>query len=100
MKTAVALTLTERATRCTAVNCYQNGEFVLPDISVTEMQARVREKIVEFGMPRVCRRNFCAQDSEAGALGEKHNPAAGAKVRDQLNAAAVFARRASHGNFS
>ena len=51
MKTAVALTLTERATRCTAVNCYQNGEFVLPDISVTEMQARVREKIVAFGMP-------------------------------------------------
>ena len=32
-------------------HCYQNGEFVLPDISVTEMQASVREKIVEFGMP-------------------------------------------------
>lgn len=32
-------------------HCYQNGQFVLPDISVTEMQARVREKIVEFGMP-------------------------------------------------
>ncbi len=30
-------------------HCYQNGQFVLPDISVTEMQAR--EKIVEFGMP-------------------------------------------------
>ena len=32
-------------------HCYQNGQFVLPDISVEEMQARVREKIVEFGMP-------------------------------------------------
>jgi NAD-dependent SIR2 family protein deacetylase len=32
-------------------HCYQNGQFVLPDISVTEMQMRVREKIVEFGMP-------------------------------------------------
>ena len=32
-------------------HCYENGQFVVPDISVTEMQARVREKIVEFGMP-------------------------------------------------
>jgi putative zinc ribbon protein len=32
-------------------HCYQNGQFVLPDISVTEMQARVRGKIIEFGMP-------------------------------------------------
>ena len=32
-------------------HCYQNGQFVLRDISVTEMQSRVREKIVEFGMP-------------------------------------------------
>ena len=32
-------------------HCYENGQFVMPDISVTEMQARVREKIVEFGMP-------------------------------------------------
>ena len=32
-------------------HCYQNGAFVLPDISVTEMQQRVREKIIEFGMP-------------------------------------------------
>jgi hypothetical protein len=31
-------------------HCYQNGQFVLPDISVEQMQARVREKIVEFGM--------------------------------------------------
>ena len=33
-------------------HCYQNGEFVLPDITVEQMQARVREKIIEFGMPR------------------------------------------------
>jgi hypothetical protein len=32
-------------------HCYQNGQFVLADISLAEMQARVREKIVEFGMP-------------------------------------------------
>jgi NAD-dependent SIR2 family protein deacetylase len=32
-------------------HCYQNGRFVLPHISVEEMQIRVREKIVEFGMP-------------------------------------------------
>ena len=32
-------------------HCYENGQFVLPDISATEMQARVRENIIEFGMP-------------------------------------------------
>ncbi|GEM_PF-848567 len=32
-------------------HCYQNGQFVLPNISVTEMQARVRDEIIEFGMP-------------------------------------------------
>ena len=32
-------------------HCYQNGEFVLPDITVEQMQARVKEKIIEFGMP-------------------------------------------------
>ena len=32
-------------------HCYQNGQFVLPDISVEQMQVRVREKIIEFGMP-------------------------------------------------
>jgi hypothetical protein len=32
-------------------HCYENGRFVLPDISVEQMQARVREKIVEMGMP-------------------------------------------------
>lgn len=33
-------------------HCYQNGEFVLPDITVEQMQARVKEKVVEFGIPR------------------------------------------------
>ena len=28
-----------------------NGQFVFPDISVEQMQARVRKKIIEFGMP-------------------------------------------------
>jgi hypothetical protein len=32
-------------------HCYEGGKFVLPDISVGEMQARVREKIIEFGIP-------------------------------------------------
>jgi hypothetical protein len=32
-------------------HCYQNGQFVLPNITVEQMQARVREKIIEFGMP-------------------------------------------------
>ena len=32
-------------------HCYEDGHFIVPDISVAEMQARVREKIVEFGMP-------------------------------------------------
>jgi hypothetical protein len=32
-------------------HCYQNGQFVLPDMTVEQMQARVREKVIEFGMP-------------------------------------------------
>jgi len=33
-------------------HCYQDGRFVLPDISVSEMQARVRDKLGEMGFPR------------------------------------------------
>jgi hypothetical protein len=33
-------------------HCYQNGRFVLPDISAAEMQARVRDKLAEMGFPR------------------------------------------------
>ena len=33
-------------------HCYQNGAFVLPDITVEQMQVRVKEKVVEFGIPR------------------------------------------------
>jgi hypothetical protein len=33
-------------------HCYRNGAFVLPDLTVEQMQARVRDKIVEFGIPR------------------------------------------------
>lgn len=33
-------------------HCYQNGAFTLPNISASEMQERVKGKIVEHGMPR------------------------------------------------
>ena len=32
-------------------HCYEQGKYVLPDITVNQMQRRVREKPVEFGMP-------------------------------------------------
>ena len=39
-------------------HCYQCGQFVLPDISVEEMQTRVRQKLAEFGIPRFLRGFF------------------------------------------
>lgn len=33
-------------------HCYINGEFTLPDLTVEEMKDRVKQKIVEFGMPK------------------------------------------------
>ena len=32
-------------------HCYQKGAFVLPDITAEQMQARVRDKLREFGFP-------------------------------------------------
>lgn len=32
-------------------HCYENGEFTLPDLTIDQMKQRVKEKIVEFGMP-------------------------------------------------
>lgn len=32
-------------------HCYEAGAFTLPDISPEDMQARVREKLREFGFP-------------------------------------------------
>ena len=32
-------------------HCYQQGKFVLQDIKVEEMQAKVRGKLIEFGFP-------------------------------------------------
>jgi len=32
-------------------HCYQDGRFIQPDITVEQMQSRVREKVTEFGMP-------------------------------------------------
>jgi hypothetical protein len=33
-------------------HCYLNGEFTLPNLTVEEMAERVKQKIVEFGMPK------------------------------------------------
>ncbi|PYI87588.1 MAG: hypothetical protein DME26_05740 [Verrucomicrobia bacterium] len=33
-------------------HCYQKGKFLLPDVTVEEMQARVRDKLAEVGIPR------------------------------------------------
>lgn len=32
-------------------HCFQRGKFVLPDITVKNMQTRVRAKLINFGMP-------------------------------------------------
>ena len=32
-------------------HCYAGGRFTMPDITVDQMQARVREKVREFGIP-------------------------------------------------
>ncbi len=32
-------------------HCYQGGKFTQPDITLTEMQTRVKGKIQEFGFP-------------------------------------------------
>ena len=33
-------------------HCYQDGHFVLPDITAEQMQARVRQKMTDMGFPR------------------------------------------------
>jgi hypothetical protein len=33
-------------------HCYRGGAFTLPDLTVTEMQERVKEKLREMGIPR------------------------------------------------
>lgn len=32
-------------------NCYENGKFKMPDITVEQMKERVKDKIKEFGFP-------------------------------------------------
>jgi hypothetical protein len=32
-------------------HCYEQGRFTLPDVTVTQMQERVKEKIREAGFP-------------------------------------------------
>jgi len=34
-------------------HCYASGRFTLPDITAREMQARVRDKLREHGIPRM-----------------------------------------------
>jgi Putative zinc ribbon domain len=56
-------------------HCYQKGEFLLPDLSVEQMQDRVNDKLAEFGIPRFLMRLFTRripklerwQDSPTGA---------------------------------
>ena len=55
-------------------HCYENGQFVVPDISVTEMQTRVREKIVEFGMPGFVAGILCAR-FQSWHVGRRRKPA-------------------------
>ena len=31
--------------------CYEDGKFVLPDITLEQMQERVKQKLKEFGFP-------------------------------------------------
>jgi hypothetical protein len=33
-------------------HCYENGKFTLPELTVEQMKQRVKEKIIEFGMPQ------------------------------------------------
>ena len=55
-------------------HCYQNGQFVLPDISVAEMQARVRDKIIEFGMPGFLAAIFLTRKIPKLVLWQKSEP--------------------------
>jgi hypothetical protein len=33
-------------------HCYENGAFVMPDMTVDQMKDRVKQKMVEFGFPK------------------------------------------------
>lgn len=33
-------------------HCYEDGSFTLPDLTLEEMRARVKTKMVEFGIPK------------------------------------------------
>jgi hypothetical protein len=39
-------------------HCYMNGEFTLPDLTADEMKDRVKQRIVDFGMPKFMARFF------------------------------------------
>jgi hypothetical protein len=40
---------TKNTTYCS--HCYQRGAFTLPDITAEQMSARVRQKLLEAGLP-------------------------------------------------
>ncbi|MFC5650650.1 zinc ribbon domain-containing protein [Paenibacillus solisilvae] len=33
-------------------HCYQNGEFTLPGLTLEQMKDRVKQKLIEFGIPK------------------------------------------------
>jgi hypothetical protein len=39
-------------------HCYENGEFLNPNLSVNEMKQQVENKIVQFGFPKFIARFF------------------------------------------
>lgn len=39
-------------------HCYKNGEFVSPNMTVTEMKKLVQDKMSEFGFPRFISKLF------------------------------------------
>ena len=68
-------------------HCYQQGKIAQPDITVEQMQARVRQKLIEFGfpgfltglftrrIPKLVRwRSDCAKSDRVFALPQMHPP--------------------------
>jgi hypothetical protein len=39
-------------------HCYQNGKFTQPDLTVTQMQDRVKGKLLEMHFPRIVAQLF------------------------------------------
>jgi Putative zinc ribbon domain len=39
-------------------HCYADGEFTAPNLTVEQMRERVKDKLIEFGIPRFLTRLF------------------------------------------